>query len=536
MKEQIERFRSLGFQVWMDDFGSGYSSLDTLQMIQFDLVKFDMSFMRQFDNGDKSKIILTELMKMALGISLETVCEGVERIDQSEFLKEIGCSKLQGYLYEKPIPLTQLLSKYKSGTEIGFEDPEQIDYYDSIGKISLYDTAMISNGGMDKENTSAPQYFDTIPMAVIEIKDGKMHISRSNKSYREFNERLFGNHEQFFSNEFYVPKGRNGIAFLKAMGQSCREKDRTIFEDILPDGKVSHTFIKWLAENKKTGAQAIAVAVLAVTDNNDVISYANIARALATNYFNIFYVNINDESYIEFTSDKNTSDNFGITVESRGENFFEKARKDALIYIHKDDIHDFLKVFKKKNIMHWIDKCGYFLHEYRLLTGADYIHANMKAVRMDDGKHIILGVSNVEEQFRQQKLADQLKQEQLLYSRLTALAGDYIVVYTVDLKTDKYIECNSTEDFSGLGVAEDGDDFFNKSIENGRNVVFEEDFPAYEQNFSKENILREIKEKGSFTLRYRIVIGKTVMTIELHASVINEDDGEKLIIGIKRVS
>ncbi len=59
MKEQIERFRSLGFQVWMDDFGSGYSSLDVLQNIRFDLIKFDMRFMQRFFDGPESRIILT---------------------------------------------------------------------------------------------------------------------------------------------------------------------------------------------------------------------------------------------------------------------------------------------------------------------------------------------------------------------------------------------------------------------------------------------------------------------------------------------
>jgi diguanylate cyclase (GGDEF)-like protein len=77
MKEQVERFRNLGFPVWMDDFGSGYSSLDVLQSIQFDLIKFDMSFMRKLDEGDGGKIILTEMMKMATSLGVDTVCEGV---------------------------------------------------------------------------------------------------------------------------------------------------------------------------------------------------------------------------------------------------------------------------------------------------------------------------------------------------------------------------------------------------------------------------------------------------------------------------
>ncbi len=65
MKQQIQRFQKLGFPVWMDDFGNGYSSLDVLQSIRFDLLKFDMGFMKKLDAGDNGKIILTDLMKMA---------------------------------------------------------------------------------------------------------------------------------------------------------------------------------------------------------------------------------------------------------------------------------------------------------------------------------------------------------------------------------------------------------------------------------------------------------------------------------------
>ena len=79
MKSQVERFQKLGFRVWMDDFGSGYSSLDVLQNLKFDLIKLDMHFMRQFGQDDRSRIIITELIKMALSLgflALRTVALG----------------------------------------------------------------------------------------------------------------------------------------------------------------------------------------------------------------------------------------------------------------------------------------------------------------------------------------------------------------------------------------------------------------------------------------------------------------------------
>ena len=104
INEQVKRFRERGFSIWMDDFGSGYSSLDVLQSIQFDLIKFDMSFMRKLDEGENGRIILTELMELAGHLKLDTVCEGVEKEEQAAFLRKIGCRRLQGYFFGKPAP------------------------------------------------------------------------------------------------------------------------------------------------------------------------------------------------------------------------------------------------------------------------------------------------------------------------------------------------------------------------------------------------------------------------------------------------
>ena len=104
MKKQVERFQSLGFPVWMDDFGSGYSSLDVLQDIHFDLIKLDMRFMQRFGESEDSKIIVAELIRMAIELGVDTICEGVENGEEVGFLRKNGCTKLQGFFYGKPAP------------------------------------------------------------------------------------------------------------------------------------------------------------------------------------------------------------------------------------------------------------------------------------------------------------------------------------------------------------------------------------------------------------------------------------------------
>lgn len=111
MKKQIERFKDLGFLVWMDDFGSGYSALDVLQDIDFDLIKVDMRFMQRFNEGRESRIILTQLLKMTNELGIDTVVEGVETEAQRDFLREAGCTKMQGYYFSRPVPTEECLER-----------------------------------------------------------------------------------------------------------------------------------------------------------------------------------------------------------------------------------------------------------------------------------------------------------------------------------------------------------------------------------------------------------------------------------------
>ena len=260
IRRQALRFRELGFPVWMDDFGSGYSSLDVLQSMPVDLIKFDMRFMQQFDHGDKSRIILTELMKMAIGMGIDTVCEGVEREDQVAFLREIGCSKLQGYFFTKPLPMDEILERYETGRQIGFENPREAAYYDSIGRINLYDLAVLSKEGDD----SLQHYFSTVPMAIIEVQGGGSRFTRSNQAFRDFMRRYFDAALSGSDNAFVQPPEGAGRTFVRALRDYCGREGRVVFDEILPDGSVAHVFLRHIAQNPVTGTTAAAVAILAI--------------------------------------------------------------------------------------------------------------------------------------------------------------------------------------------------------------------------------------------------------------------------------
>ena len=115
LNEAMNRIKELGYSLWLDDFGSGYSSLNVLKDYQFDVVKIDMRFLSNLENSEKSKTLIDCIVKMANRINMLTLTEGVETETQASFLNQIGCARLQGYLFGKPIPKDALYKRIDGG-------------------------------------------------------------------------------------------------------------------------------------------------------------------------------------------------------------------------------------------------------------------------------------------------------------------------------------------------------------------------------------------------------------------------------------
>ncbi|MBQ5650649.1 MAG: EAL domain-containing protein [Selenomonadaceae bacterium] len=98
-----KHLRDAGFVILMDDFGSGYSSLNMLKDIQIDILKLDMGFLKSSDHSAKGGNILAAIMQMAHSLKMQTIAEGVETKEQVEFLKKIGCQCVQGFYFAKPM-------------------------------------------------------------------------------------------------------------------------------------------------------------------------------------------------------------------------------------------------------------------------------------------------------------------------------------------------------------------------------------------------------------------------------------------------
>ena len=108
----IQDLQASGFIVEIDDFGSGYSSLNMLKDINANILKIDMGFLRKTENLRRAQVILNYTIDMAHELGMEVVTEGVENKEQLEFLKGIGCKLYQGYYFDKPMPADDFVKKY----------------------------------------------------------------------------------------------------------------------------------------------------------------------------------------------------------------------------------------------------------------------------------------------------------------------------------------------------------------------------------------------------------------------------------------
>lgn len=175
--DHIKEFRDEGYQVWIDDFGSGYSSFNNLQTYDFDFLKIDMNFLRNFDKTPKTKVILASIVDMAKKLGIHTLVEGVETQEQYEFMKKIGCELIQGYYFSKPLPLEEFHNRRAELCSFDTnESPEERLYYDEIGRINFLDTAPLREKKMDIASD--------IPVAIVEREDRNYRTIYANEAFR----------------------------------------------------------------------------------------------------------------------------------------------------------------------------------------------------------------------------------------------------------------------------------------------------------------------------------------------------------------
>lgn len=107
LRQEVQRLRKAGYHIWIDDFGSGYSSLNHLLDYKFDVLKLDLEFLRTYDRHRHAGRLMRHIVQGALDLKAQPLQEGVETKEHFDFLKSIQCKCAQGYYFARPLPLEE---------------------------------------------------------------------------------------------------------------------------------------------------------------------------------------------------------------------------------------------------------------------------------------------------------------------------------------------------------------------------------------------------------------------------------------------
>ncbi len=174
INDTVNRLRKAGFLVMMDDFGSGYSSLNMLKSIPVDVLKIDMRFLDISEGEEQKGIgILESIVNMARLMGLPIIVEGVETHQQENVLRNMGCRYTQGYYYYKPMPVDQL--------EAALADERQLDFTGLHCKqVEAFHIREFMDGNLFTD-TTVNNIFG--PSAIYDVFEGQIEITRVNEQY-----------------------------------------------------------------------------------------------------------------------------------------------------------------------------------------------------------------------------------------------------------------------------------------------------------------------------------------------------------------
>ena len=264
------------------------------------------------------------------------------------------------------------------------------------------------------------------------------------------------------------------------------------------------------------------------------VTYSHIAYALARAYTDLFYVNMETGEYIEYYSD----DEHGMLLEARRANdFFESCEREVKLYVHAEDQDAFIAAMNREFLSDALDRSEEFEMTYRRIKDGRSFYAQMNVSRMkDDERFIVIAVKDIDELVKKRRAEERIREERIVYARLHAITGNFIVVYVVNPETNHFREFSSTDAYTQYFLLEkEGDDFFVRSRDVTREYIHPADLGRFLAAFTKGNVKAAIERDGIFTLGYRLMMDGNPMYVQMKAAMVEEERGPRLIIGLNDI-
>ena len=265
-----------------------------------------------------------------------------------------------------------------------------------------------------------------------------------------------------------------------------------------------------------------------------VLSATDAALSLMSDYYRIFYVDMDAESFVDYDVLRNGTE---LSERSKGDYFFEKMRESSFFQIFEADQELIQTVFHKGRMAAAINDLGSFILDFRVIKEHTSSWVCLKAVHaICDRNHIVIGISDIDYQMNLMNNFERLDRERDIITRMAALSGKYICINTVDPDTNFYTEYRALKvDYEGMGLPRRGDDFFHDLQENCHKMVYSEDLPLFRSAFHKKKMMAEIQKSGMFVLDYRLVFDGEPRYVSMRAIMSEENGTQLLIIGLSDI-
>ena len=439
----VKQLRKLGFRIEMDDFGTGYSSLNMLSMLPIDALKLDMKFIRTAFSERKDTRMIELIIDIAEYLKVPVIAEGVETEEQLTTLKALGCDIVQGYYFSRPVPAeefeTFIIQKKKQSeaASAGVTKPNR-EAAATEGSHSAQDADAEGNASAEAEQKLKIVELYGIAHALSSDFERVYYVDLDTEEYTAFKaEDAYADlHLEHSGSSFFRECRKN---LKKVIHPEDLEKILAVMEkkevisllDKMPvysidyrklaNGQTEYCRLKLARPGSESRGVVIGISNIHTQSlyrqtqetklqkvHRDSLTYARIAQALAGEYFSIYYVNLDTNAFIEFSSADKYKE---LQTENNGIDFFESCLHNAPLAVHEDDLDTVLYVLNKENMLKELNENGSISVTYRLVNGGKSVYAHMKIILMEDpeteSRHVVVGVSNIDAQIRrEQKFAE----------------------------------------------------------------------------------------------------------------------------------
>lgn len=259
------------------------------------------------------------------------------------------------------------------------------------------------------------------------------------------------------------------------------------------------------------------------------VIYARL-HALTGNFLCVYVVDPGTGHYREFSSTQDYKESFA--QDKKGDNFFKSLKKAARTFSHPADRTRVLKSLSMENFLEEIRRTGIFTLDYRIMMDGRPLYVQMKAAMVEEkeGTRMIVGLSDIDAEYRQREL----ERQKDIYDQITSsLAEQYDTLYVIDIATSTYIEISSTDEYKKLNVPATGNDFFAESRRSIRKYVHPKDKDKAIRIHYKDVMLDNLKKQRYFSLEYRLKVKGVVSHIR-HTEIMAKD-GKHIIVCIKNI-